>query len=188
LVSVREPLRARRVGFAVLRDLGVTLIAADSSSSFLDEVLSMMRGYWRGLSSLSLARARERERERRENYQVALTLGNHPTIDLMVISPNGTPFFVDVKGQYRNNWWPVKPKEEKRKDLFYVLAYVPDPKEGGNRFFILTQDEADTGAGQTTAAWRARKPAERADKVDPMPCVSPEYAQKHENCWKKLPA
>jgi hypothetical protein len=123
----------------------------------------------------------------RRDYQVALTLGNHPTIDLMVVSPNGSAFFVDVKGQYRNNFWPVKPKEKKQKDLFYILAYVPDPKEGANRFFILTQDEADVGAAETTAAWKARKPI-RADQIDPMPGLSPEYARKHENCWNKLPA
>jgi hypothetical protein len=46
LVSVREPLTARRVGFAVLRDLGVTLIEANSSSSFLDEVLSMIMPFF----------------------------------------------------------------------------------------------------------------------------------------------
>jgi hypothetical protein len=124
----------------------------------------------------------------RRGYQVALTLGNHPTIDLMVVSPNGNPFFVDVKGQYRNNFWPVKPKEKKQKNLFYILAFVPDPKEGGNRFYILTQDEVDAGAAEATAAYRARKPEERADKPDPMPGILPEYARKHGNCWNKLPA
>jgi hypothetical protein len=107
--------------------------------------------------------------------------------DLMALSPNGVPFFVDVKGQYRNNFWPIKPKETKRHDLFYILAFVPDPKHGGNRFYISTQSEDDAGAAQATAAWRARNP-ERASKVDPMPGVSPEYARKHENCWEKLPA
>jgi hypothetical protein len=46
----------------------------------------------------------------KRGYQVALTLGNHPTIDLMVVSPNGKPFLVDVKGQYQPNFWPVKRK------------------------------------------------------------------------------
>jgi hypothetical protein len=35
---------------------------------------------------------------RKRRYQVALTLGNHPAADLIVISPEGLPFSVDVKG------------------------------------------------------------------------------------------
>jgi hypothetical protein len=34
----------------------------------------------------------------------------------------------------------------------------------------------------TPARLRARK-LERADKADPMPCVSPDYTEKQENCW-----
>jgi hypothetical protein len=39
--------------------------------------------------------------------QVALTLGNHPMIDLMVVSPLGRSFHVDVKGAYKRNFWVV---------------------------------------------------------------------------------
>lgn len=53
----------------------------------------------------------------------------------MVISPSGIQFLVDVKGQYRPNFWPVSQKK-KRDRLFYVLAFVPD--DGKNQFFILT--------------------------------------------------
>jgi len=35
--------------------------------------------------------------------QVALTLGNHPMIDIMVKSPRGRSFHVDVKGATPNN-------------------------------------------------------------------------------------
>jgi len=60
----------------------------------------------------------------------------------MVISPNGVPFLVDVKGQYRPNFWPIHPKKTTDK-LFYVLALVPD--NAPNQFFILTQDQASEG-------------------------------------------
>lgn len=55
----------------------------------------------------------------------------------MVLSPKRRKMFlVDVKGLYRKNAWIVKRKTE-RKDLFYVLVYVP-PKEP-NEFFVMTQ-------------------------------------------------
>ena len=78
----------------------------------------------------------------KRGYQVAFTMGNHPGIDLMVISPNGMPFSVDVKGQHRRAFWPVRRKDA-TKNLFYVLALVPKGKE--NRFFVLTQDQANEG-------------------------------------------
>jgi len=78
----------------------------------------------------------------KRGYQVALTMGNHPVIDLMVISPDGTPFSVDVKGQHKRAFWPVVRKGTTQ-NLFYVLALVPYGKI--NRFFILTQDQANEG-------------------------------------------
>lgn len=122
----------------------------------------------------------------RRGYQVALTLGNHPMVDLMVVSPGGTSFLVDVKGQYKSNFWPVSPKKEENKLLFYVLAFVPDPQEGQNRYTVLTKDDVNQHIAENTATWRARKP-ERANKNDPMPAVSPQYARSHEGGWDKLP-
>jgi hypothetical protein len=45
----------------------------------------------------------------KRNYQVALTMGNHPMVDIMVISPGGIQFSVDVKGQYRRKAASVLP-------------------------------------------------------------------------------
>jgi hypothetical protein len=78
----------------------------------------------------------------KRGYEVALTMGNHPLMDLMVISPKGRPFFVDVKGQYKPNFWPVSPKETLGK-LFYLLAVVPE--DAANQFFILTQVQVNEG-------------------------------------------
>ena len=63
-------------------------------------------------------------------------------VDLMVNSPNGGLFLVDVKGQYKKKFWPVC-KQAKRDRLFYILAFVPD--EERNRLFILTQDQVSEG-------------------------------------------
>jgi hypothetical protein len=71
----------------------------------------------------------------KRGYQVALTLGNHPAVDLMVSSPEGHQFSVDVKGLYKPNFWLVQSKQARR-DLFYVFAYVP--KTQPNQFFVMT--------------------------------------------------
>jgi hypothetical protein len=72
----------------------------------------------------------------KRGYQVALTMGNHPAVDLMVISPKGKQFSIDVKGLYKPNYWPVGKKPERR-DLYYVFAFVPD--ERPNEFYVVDQ-------------------------------------------------
>ena len=76
----------------------------------------------------------------KRNYQVALTMGNHPRVDLMVISPSGMKFAVDVKGLYKRNWWLITEKEALQ-NLFYVLAFVP--VNAPNQFFILRQEQVN---------------------------------------------
>ncbi len=75
----------------------------------------------------------------KRGYEVSFTLGNTtPTADLMVISPSGKMFLVDVKGLYRTNPWLIKRKPI-RANLFYVLAFVPTG--GPNQFFMLDQKQ-----------------------------------------------
>lgn len=122
----------------------------------------------------------------KRGYQVALTLGNHPTIDLMVVSPAGRKFVVDVKGLYQRNMWQVTPKPM-CDDLIYIFALVPDPSRGPNQFFILTQKEVSDGIKDAVARWVARNPA-RAGLVDTRPGVLPGFASQHEDRWDKLPS
>ena len=69
--------------------------------------------------------------------EVSFTMGNcTPLADLMVLTPQGKHFLVDVKGQSTKNFWRIKAKE-KRHDLFYVLCFVGDPAY--NRFFPMSQ-------------------------------------------------
>src|SRR5437879_5364985 len=78
----------------------------------------------------------------RRGYEVAFTMGNHPSVDLMVYSPEHVAFAVDVKGLYKRNFWPVQEKEP-RNDLFYVFVLVPSGVPV--RFFVLTQDQVNKG-------------------------------------------
>jgi hypothetical protein len=78
----------------------------------------------------------------KRGHEVAFTLGhNTPLADLMVISPSKAHhFLIDVKGLKSKNPWLVKRKQP-RNGLFYVLAFVPEA--GANRYFVLTQAEAN---------------------------------------------
>jgi hypothetical protein len=112
-------------------------------------------------------------------------MGNHPVIDLMVISPKGVTFLIDVKGQYKHNFWPVQPRKT-RERLFYVLALVPDDEQ--NRFFILAQKEVEKGIRVDLAHARARRrakglPGEPSD----FPGVEWDFARRYEDAWKSLP-
>ena len=75
----------------------------------------------------------------KRGYEVAFTSGHAtPIVDLMVVSPvKREMFLVDVKGLYRKNPWLIKRKEQ-RKNLFYVLAYVPTGEP--NQYFIVSQE------------------------------------------------
>ena len=76
----------------------------------------------------------------KRGYEVSFTMGNTtPTADLMVVSPSGEMFLVDVKGLYRTNPWLIK-RKPKNARLFYVLAFVPTAAP--NQFFVLSQQEA----------------------------------------------
>jgi hypothetical protein len=118
----------------------------------------------------------------KRGYEVALTLGNHPRFDLMVISPEQRHFGIDVKGLYKKTYWPVR-QQEPRSDLFYVFAFVPD--EGTNRFFVLTQDKVNEGIQDDRERVRARAIAKgrSEEKADLFPCVSWEFVQPWENKW-----
>jgi hypothetical protein len=121
----------------------------------------------------------------KRGYQVALTLGNHPLIDLMVISPNGVLFLVDVKGQYKPNFWPIRPKKTTDK-LFYVLALVPD--NAPNQFFILTQDQANEGI-QSDLEYARTVRAGKGLTGEPgeFPGIQRRFAESFKDAWTSLP-
>ncbi|QMW23771.1 hypothetical protein [Sandaracinobacteroides saxicola] len=121
----------------------------------------------------------------KRGYEVALTMGNHPTKDLMVSSPNGVNFGIDVKGLYKRNYWTVKKKPD-RNDIFYVLAFMPNDEK--NRFFVLSQTEANEGLNQESI--RAAAAAEKRGVTgyrEKFPGISWRFAEKYENFWDKLP-
>jgi hypothetical protein len=97
---------------------------------------------------------------------------------MMVESPAGVLFRIDVKGVYSPNSWLIRPREVET-DLYYVLAYVPEPPKQCE-FFVLTHPEVD--AVQTTGRARLNRP-----KSYPMQGISWTEARGFKDCWKSLP-
>lgn len=123
----------------------------------------------------------------KQGYEVALTLGNHPRKDLMVSSPSGLSFGIDVKGLYKPNYWAISRKQERSDLLFYVLAFVPEGTP--NRYFILTQAEVNAGIDEVIERARAGAAAKGKDGawIDKFTAVSWKYATKFEDRWDRLP-
>jgi hypothetical protein len=124
----------------------------------------------------------------KRGYQVAMTLGNHPAVDLMVQSPNGVQFTIDVKGLYKKNYWAVKPKEIKE-GLFYVFAFVPTGSP--NRFYVAPQTEVNGALSAKYQVDRERtiskgKTMPDEDKVS-FPCLPFNLKEQWEDSWRVLP-
>lgn len=113
-------------------------------------------------------------------------MGNHPNVDLMVTSPAGMQFSIDVKGLYKRNFWVIEPKAIKP-NLFYVLAFVPD--ESANQFFILDQATVNTeiGLGVQRAKANAIKSGRSLEKVKLFQGVSWSFAERFQS-WDLLPS
>jgi hypothetical protein len=121
----------------------------------------------------------------KRGYEVALTMASYPVIDLMVISPKGVPFLVEVVGQYKKNVWPMRMKTARGK-LFYVLAFVPDV--GQNRFFVLPQEAVEKVIRRGLQLAIARRKAKGLDgEPVSLPNVEWDFAKKHGDAWKVLP-
>ena len=104
----------------------------------------------------------------------------------MVISPSGAKFAIDVKGLYKKSFWLISPKTV-LPDLFYILAYVPD--DGPNEFFILSQDEANTGVANYVQRLRVERQRKglSIDKTDRFQGLLWSVAERYKDQWDKLP-
>jgi len=114
----------------------------------------------------------------KRGYEVSFTMGNTtPIADLMVISPKGKMFLIDVKGLYRKNPWLVKRKPVNA-DLFYALALVPP--DAPNQFFVL---------GQKDVSALIRFELKRLKRPDSYPVTGFTWKQalKHKDNWPILP-
>lgn len=75
----------------------------------------------------------------RRGYLVSLSFGNAPVSDLLVRSPSGIQFTVDVKGQSSKNFWLIQNRPQDS-NHYFVLVYIP-PGFQTPRYFIVSSDE-----------------------------------------------
>jgi len=100
-------------------------------------------------------------------------LGNTLTSDLVVASPKGTHFKVQVKGFSSQTSWLVQNLNKENKDLFWILVSILEGEPA--RFFILNNQEIKK-------RWRA---VEDTDDKAPSGLLS-KYVDRFENCWETL--
>lgn len=75
----------------------------------------------------------------RRGYLVSLTFGNAPISDLLIRSPNGAQFTVDVKGQSNKNFWLIQ-RREQNPNHYFILVYLPKNLDNP-RYFVLSSNE-----------------------------------------------
>jgi hypothetical protein len=104
----------------------------------------------------------------KRGYEVSFTMGNTtPRADLMVVSPSGKMFLIDVKGVKTKTCWLLR-KKALCDNLFYAFAYVPECEP--NKFFIMAQ----LGVNDVV-------------HDGPMPDVRWNDLRLNENAWHLLP-
>lgn len=119
----------------------------------------------------------------RRGYLVSLTLGNAPTTDLLVISPNNKQFMIDVKGQSTKNFWIIRPRKE-IENLFYVFAYLPRNLNERPKFFIMSSKEVMTERER----YKKRILSKGGKYKEETGGMNWSTVLSHENKWEKLPA
>ena len=118
----------------------------------------------------------------RRGYLVSLTLGTAPAADLLVSSPRGKHFAVDVKGQSTRNSWLIQ-KREIRDDLYFVLVYLPRDLAEPPTFFVLTCAEMM----EKRAEYRAHIESQGGKYRDDMGGFNWATAFEYEERWDVLP-
>ena len=77
----------------------------------------------------------------------------------------------------------MRPQERVQKDLYYVLAYVPD--QSANSFFVMTHEQVDSEIENEIDRIRAR--GRSADRSTPMLGVPWRRADPYKDRWDVLP-
>lgn len=75
----------------------------------------------------------------KRGYNIQLTDSHFPVVDMLVVSPEGGYFGIDVKGQRTKNFWLFK-EAEPSADRFYAFIYVPEIESP--RIFIMNSSTA----------------------------------------------
>jgi hypothetical protein len=116
----------------------------------------------------------------RRGYLVSLTFGNASITDLLVQSPGGVKFTVDVKGQSKRSFWLVQ-RREKDSDHYFILVYLP-PEFAAPRYFVLSSDELMHRREEYEQLSKSR--GKYRDDLGGMNWTT---VYEYEDCWDALP-
>ena len=117
----------------------------------------------------------------RRGYLVSLTFGNASTVDLLVESPTGVLFTVDVKGQSGRGFWLVQCRPA-NPNHYFMLVYLPSGLHVGPKFFILSSDELMQLRAEYKTAMR-----KRGRYRDDLGGINWGTAANYADKWKNLP-
>ena len=125
----------------------------------------------------------------RRGFLVSFTMGNAKRTDLLVTSPGGENFTVQVKGsKTKAGWWAKEPEASDKH--FYILVYVESyPKDGKEqppcvpRFFIMESEEVQRLVGEEKKAFLRKHQKPMTNEG-----LSWRQALDHENQWETLPS
>ena len=70
----------------------------------------------------------------KRGYFIQITDSRFPAYDMLVVSPSGKHFGIEVKGQRTRNFWRFEEREP-NPEMYYAFVYVPE--EGSPRVFII---------------------------------------------------
>jgi hypothetical protein len=118
----------------------------------------------------------------RRGYLVSLTLGNAPVADLLVVSPSGKHFMVDVKGLSSKNFWLAQEREP-QDDLYFILVYLPSEFQPPS-FYVLSSAELV----KAIKALKAQTLAAGKKWVESGAGINWGTALEYQNRWELLPA
>ncbi len=112
-------------------------------------------------------------------YRVQLTDTRFPTEDMLVVSPEGKHFGIDVKGQQTENFWQYSYRKP-HPARYYAFVFVNLKKRG--RVCIMTSEEA-------MSLWRAYHDAAivRGASEDNRWGINWKTPFDHEDKWELLP-
>jgi len=72
----------------------------------------------------------------RRGYCVQITDSRFPTHDMLVVSPSGKHFGIEVKGQSTKNFWRFKYRKP-HPETYYAFVFVPQDQDVLPRVFIM---------------------------------------------------
>lgn len=116
----------------------------------------------------------------RRGYLVSLTFGNAPTADLLVQSPSGSHFTVDVKGQSTRNFWLIQPRDPNPHHYFMLIYLSRD--NGAPKYYIVSSDELMLKRQEYKKNSMVRRKYR-----DELGGINWSTAFEYENKWENLP-